>query len=295
MARPLDQLNQTLPPPQDGRILSEWPPHSVATSTASSPAMPNPSSLDYGPFNSYDSPTHSSYGQDVYSAHPHSHSSSGLQPPLPRSNGLVRADIQGTTRPSLAPLHGSGGFRTKVEDQDQDVYIHASSPHFAMSRPAYGAEPYVYSGAGNQGYIAETHLPSWPRSQGQHDQAAYRGSSSQSTAEPEAIQQQHQQQGKAPRPRKSQRRLTTKEEANYQCSVQGCGKLFSRSYNYKAHLETHDDQREYPFPCQMAGCNKKFVRRTDLQRHHQSVHAKEKNHMCDYCGRLFARKDTLRR
>lgn len=97
------------------------------------------------------------------------------------------------------------------------------------------------------------------------------------------------------RKRKVTRRHTTKEEANYQCQVEGCGKFFSRSYNYKSHMETHDEKREYPFPCQMTGCTKKFVRKTDLQRHHQSVHTKERNHKCDFCGRMFARKDTLRR
>ncbi|PHH55527.1 Transcription factor hamlet [Ceratocystis fimbriata CBS 114723] len=97
------------------------------------------------------------------------------------------------------------------------------------------------------------------------------------------------------RGRRAPRRLTTKEEANFQCEVKGCGKLFSRSYNYKAHMETHDEKREYPFPCEVTDCTKKFVRKTDLQRHHQSVHMKERNHSCDYCGRKFARKDTLRR
>lgn len=103
------------------------------------------------------------------------------------------------------------------------------------------------------------------------------------------------QQFRAGRQQRPCRRLTTKEEANFRCEVEGCGKLFSRSYNYKAHMETHDEKREYPFPCQVPDCSKKFVRKTDLQRHHQSVHAKERNHRCDYCGRLFARKDTLRR
>ena len=97
------------------------------------------------------------------------------------------------------------------------------------------------------------------------------------------------------RSRRGSRKHTTKEEANFQCSVEGCGKFFSRSYNFKSHMETHDEQREYPFPCLISGCTKKFVRKTDLQRHHQSVHKKERNHGCDFCGRLFARKDTLRR
>jgi uncharacterized Zn-finger protein len=91
------------------------------------------------------------------------------------------------------------------------------------------------------------------------------------------------------------RKLTTKEDANFQCHVKGCGKLFGRSYNFKAHMETHDASREYPFPCPLKDCNKKFVRKTDLQRHHQSVHMKQRNHRCDFCSRYFARKDTLRR
>lgn len=91
------------------------------------------------------------------------------------------------------------------------------------------------------------------------------------------------------------RRLTTKEDANFQCHVKGCGKLFGRSYNFKAHMETHDASREYPFPCPLPDCTKRFVRKTDLQRHHQSVHMKQRNHRCDYCSRYFARKDTLRR
>ncbi|KAI9055989.1 hypothetical protein LZ554_000923 [Drepanopeziza brunnea f. sp. 'monogermtubi'] len=91
------------------------------------------------------------------------------------------------------------------------------------------------------------------------------------------------------------RKLTTKEDANFQCNFKGCGKLFGRSYNFKAHMETHDAGREYPFPCTMKECNRKFVRKTDLQRHQQSVHMKQRNHKCDYCSRFFARKDTLRR
>jgi hypothetical protein len=95
--------------------------------------------------------------------------------------------------------------------------------------------------------------------------------------------------------RRPARKLTTKEQANFQCMVKGCGKFFSRSYNFKSHMETHDEKREYPFPCQEPNCTKKFVRKTDLQRHHQSVHTKERNHKCDFCGRLFARADTRRR
>lgn len=85
------------------------------------------------------------------------------------------------------------------------------------------------------------------------------------------------------------------ETASYRCTVEGCGKSFSRGYSLTAHMETHDEERVFPFPCQEPNCPKKFVRKTDLQRHHQSVHTMERNHMCDFCGRLFGRADTRRR
>ena len=98
-----------------------------------------------------------------------------------------------------------------------------------------------------------------------------------------------------PQAKRVVRRLTTREEANFQCEIKGCGKLFSRSYNYKTHLLTHDEKRERPSPCLVKGCDQRFVRKTDLRRHELSVHLKERSHGCDYCSRLFARRDTLRR
>lgn len=55
------------------------------------------------------------------------------------------------------------------------------------------------------------------------------------------------------------------------CSCDQCGKLFQRTYNLKAHLETHDPHRVQPHTCAFENCNKRFVRRTDLLRHQQSV------------------------
>jgi hypothetical protein len=87
--------------------------------------------------------------------------------------------------------------------------------------------------------------------------------------------------------------LTGPENANHQCQI--CKKLFSKLWNYKAHQLTHDVNREKPHLCESEGCGKRFVRKTDLLRHRQCVHAKEKNYQCDLCGNRFARKDTLRR
>lgn len=98
-----------------------------------------------------------------------------------------------------------------------------------------------------------------------------------------------------PNQEKRPRIVTTREDGNYECTVDGCGKLFNRSYNYRAHMETHDVDRVHPFICALPDCMKRFRRKTDLQRHHQSVHLKEKSHQCEYCGRFFSRKDTLGR
>lgn len=96
---------------------------------------------------------------------------------------------------------------------------------------------------------------------------------------------------------RERRRRTTAEEATHECAI--CGKLFKRSYNWKSHMETHNPDRKYPHPCTaMIGtipCAKKFQRKTDLDRHHDSVHLKTKNHQCTLCGNRFARRDTLRR
>lgn len=87
----------------------------------------------------------------------------------------------------------------------------------------------------------------------------------------------------------------TNPEATYDCPVDGCNKIFNRSYNYRAHMETHSANRVYPFDCPVENCDKRFRRKTDLQRHHVSVHEKQRDHQCGFCGRFFSRKDTLRR
>jgi hypothetical protein len=58
-----------------------------------------------------------------------------------------------------------------------------------------------------------------------------------------------------------QRKITTTEEADYECTVEGCGKLFNRRYNYRAHVETHDSERIYPWTCPLLECDKRFAER----------------------------------
>ncbi|KAH7116084.1 hypothetical protein B0J11DRAFT_553213 [Dendryphion nanum] len=89
------------------------------------------------------------------------------------------------------------------------------------------------------------------------------------------------------------RNPTTADNANFSCHL--CGKLFQRSYNHKTHLETHNPKRKKDHICSIEGCEKQFVRKTDLDRHHNSVHRKLKEFKCVKCDASFARKDTLRR
>ncbi|KAL2755847.1 hypothetical protein ACRALDRAFT_1082073 [Sodiomyces alcalophilus JCM 7366] len=271
-----------------------------------STSLPDPSCLDYDVFTRYGSPLHASYSHDLYpppharrppslmpSLHPHdaSHSSSGVvhsQPLEPSSR-----PVSSFSRSS----HASGILTPRSQGEDDASYGSSSLgvPHSASLRPS---PPYLDPPV--MPYFEDSASSSWPRPDSDlappHLYPAAPLDQDPGTAQDAAAfaprAPQHQ---KSARPKRSQRRLTTREAANFQCAVPGCGKLFSRSYNYRAHMETHDENREYPFPCQVDGCGKKFVRKTDLVRHHSSIHAKERNHVCDYCGRSFARKDTLRR
>lgn len=58
---------------------------------------------------------------------------------------------------------------------------------------------------------------------------------------------------------------------NAVCSCDQCGKLFQRTSNLKAHLDTHKPDREQPWVCQHHGCTRRFVRKTDMSRHQESV------------------------
>ncbi|KAM0277972.1 hypothetical protein ACHAQH_005426 [Verticillium albo-atrum] len=303
-ANPLDAEN-TLPR-LECRVSSEWSSSSITTPvlSSSSSGATNVLSLEYDPFANYDAPMHASYGHDAYPPPPGAHEPGSAHSMHSLPSILARSPPQASSRTTLPFPHGGGhpsnlasGQRIKLEGYsdfgpgglDLSGY---TSPRGVPA--AYGSEDAaVYSGSA-PAYLAGGHVSNWARPDLEVEHTAYDGSIGQGGNLNQDSGRQ-QQQVRQNRPRRAPRRLTTREEANFQCEVKGCGKLFSRSYNFKAHMETHDDQREYPFPCQIGDCNKKFVRKTDLQRHHQSVHTKERNHKCDYCSRLFARKDTLRR
>ncbi|KAJ3399689.1 hypothetical protein HDV05_001574 [Chytridiales sp. JEL 0842] len=82
-------------------------------------------------------------------------------------------------------------------------------------------------------------------------------------------------------------------EKRFECFVQGCDRAFTRLFNLKSHLQTHNPKRERVFKC--AECGVGFCRAQDLLRH-GTVHDKSNLMSCPACpNKTFSRKDALRR
>ncbi|KAK4226989.1 hypothetical protein QBC38DRAFT_209449 [Podospora fimiseda] len=289
---PMDHENSL--PPLDSMSQADWNSTVIHHPMSSASSMPNILSAEYDSFNSY------SYGHDVYHhGHAHTHSIHTSTPPptgsAPRSPALAPRTSMPYTPATSVP--GSMTPRVKMETASEYGGHSMEASQYPSPRSvhtSYPADNGPYTGS-STGYLSDSgssatwHKPDYHPVEPEQFYPGPPG------PQASAFLHDARRQYRVQRPRRAPRRLTTKEEANFVCEVKGCGKMFSRSYNFKAHMETHDEKREYPFPCNVPDCNKKFVRKTDLQRHHQSVHMKERNHKCDYCSRMFARKDTLRR
>jgi hypothetical protein len=263
---------------------------------------------DYDPFAPFHAPVTASYTHDIYATHSADLSTIPVSP-VPSGNSSQRSSFSSAPASEVFTQASSIDSYTpqvKMEDHPQFITggdgVIMSSPQMAHNLLVTSAN--TYPGTLDGTFYQDQASMGWSKVEYQAPQDL----PSISTLPIPLYDRRSESQEQAPaRPHEQRRipstivrtrqprRLTTKEDANFQCHVKGCGKLFGRSYNFKAHMETHDSSREYPFPCPLKDCTKKFVRKTDLQRHHQSVHMKQRNHRCDYCSRVFARKDTLRR
>jgi len=272
----------------------------------SAQSTPNILSAEYDPFYSLPSAVPAPYSHDIYSTHT---AEVTMLPasPVHSSNTSQRSSFSSAPTSEVFTQAGSiQSYTPRIKMEDHVEYI-TGPEGLMMSPPEMNQNLLVTSASSYPGSLEATfyqdqHPISWPKIDygPSHDLPSIsslpiplfeRRSESRDQIAPHEQRKTPSTIARTRQPRK----LTTKEDANFQCNVKGCGKLFGRSYNFKAHMETHDAGREYPFPCPMKDCTKKFVRKTDLQRHHQSVHMKQRNHRCDYCSRYFARKDTLRR
>jgi len=284
-----------------------WPTTLQRNEPRSSHSTPNVLSAEYDPFAPFHPAVSAAYSHDIYSTQ--TAETSVLPPsPIPSSSTSQRSSFSSTPASEVFTQAGSiHSYTPRIKMEDHSDYVHGSES-MIMNSPQIShlvTSTSPYPGSLDATFYQDQHSPmGWPKIEysGPQDLPSIsslpippydRRSESQ---ERSGSGSHGQRRGPSTIARTRQpRKLTTKEDANFQCHVKGCGKLFGRSYNFKAHMETHDASREYPFPCPLKDCNKKFVRKTDLQRHHQSVHMKQRNHRCDYCSRYFARKDTLRR
>ncbi|KAF9791115.1 hypothetical protein BJ322DRAFT_427965 [Thelephora terrestris] len=88
----------------------------------------------------------------------------------------------------------------------------------------------------------------------------------------------------------SERRRKT--DANFACPVPGCGSTFTRHFNLKGHMRSHNEEK--PFQCKWPGCGKGFARAHDCKRHEQ-LHFNYRPHKCEGCNKSFQRMDALNR
>ena len=76
----------------------------------------------------------------------------------------------------------------------------------------------------------------------------------------------------------------------YQCPT--CNKSFTTRFSLNTHVATHSDIK--PYECPHAGCGKCFRTKSALSTHINITHAESKQHVCNICGKSFAKIWLLR-
>ncbi|KAF9323117.1 hypothetical protein BG006_001746 [Podila minutissima] len=121
-----------------------------------------------------------------------------------------------------------------------------------------------------------------------HSHSDHRRQSSSSTTPPTSSSSSSSSTSKASRPL-----ADTIEKRMHPCTFEGCSKSFTRAFNLRSHLNTHNGER--PHKCPEEGCDWDFVRRHDLDRHVKSKHMANKPYACKQCSSRFGRSDALQR
>ncbi|XP_030635704.1 zinc finger protein PLAG1 [Chanos chanos] len=85
------------------------------------------------------------------------------------------------------------------------------------------------------------------------------------------------------------KRVEGKGRKNFPCQM--CEKAFNSLEKLKVHSYSHTGER--PYCCTHTDCTKAFVSKYKLLRH-MATHSPEKTHKCNYCEKMFHRKDHLK-
>ncbi|GAB7343206.1 hypothetical protein MBLNU457_1271t1 [Dothideomycetes sp. NU457] len=250
---------------------------------------PFPQSSTAMPPNSYYTPASNVFTLEDY------WSNGPLTAPIPQTQLLPLNSQAGSAYSFDDHSHSDPGAmnspRVKAESFDTQTSDYFSSHAFAPRPEALGNSTLV----GNRTERLQSYDPQTERVDSTMSAAIQiREPSGPSLATPKVKKREVNEVTSSPETEQRQKRSYT-TEATAKCRCDLCGKLFQRTYNLKAHQDTHNPARKVPFECSVPDCNKKFVRRTDLERHFQSVHVKTKGFSCPMCNAAFARKDTCRR
>ncbi|KAI8613144.1 hypothetical protein BC830DRAFT_503084 [Chytriomyces sp. MP71] len=62
---------------------------------------------------------------------------------------------------------------------------------------------------------------------------------------------------------------TPPPQKQFNCTIEGCGKIFFRKHHLVSHLVSHTEEK--PFKCTLPGCDGTFRRNQDLRRHLRKV------------------------
>ncbi|XP_063907363.1 zinc finger protein 143-like [Zophobas morio] len=83
-----------------------------------------------------------------------------------------------------------------------------------------------------------------------------------------------------------------KKVKRFQCTYEGCNKVYATSYHLTVHMRSHTDSK--PYQCDIDGCEKRFSTNYSLKAHIRT-HTGEKPYCCTLCTKQFKTSGDLQK